>query len=345
MVDELEPQLGAYAQLAVLYGDLAELRGVSRDALFDGTGVNPVSLKAPSAAISISTLKAVARRGMALLDRADNGVALGLMVSARTFGFLGYAALSSATLGEALAVALKFQQGFSTFQLTMVDESEERVAIEFEDRVGWEELSQQALESTLVCIHSLLHELGGLECAADGVEVYLACRKPAGSYPLEAHIPARIHFESEVSRYCFARKLLELPIATMDETLRELAVHQCEQVMNSLPEGASLLRQVGQAIEAELPNGALRDRVARRVGYGSRTLQRRLLGLGTSYAGLVDTTRRAQAGRFMVTTSISLEDVAERLGYGDVASFRRAFRRWFGCTPGMYRKANKGRVL
>jgi AraC-like DNA-binding protein len=33
--------------------------------------------------------------------------------------------------------------------------------------------------------------------------------------------------------------------------------------------------------------------------------------------------------------------VAEELGYTDVASFRRAFQRWFGTSPGRFRSGEQ----
>ncbi|MCC2655254.1 MAG: AraC family transcriptional regulator [Panacagrimonas sp.] len=36
---------------------------------------------------------------------------------------------------------------------------------------------------------------------------------------------------------------------------------------------------------------------------------------------------------------MKLDEMALQLGYGDTASFTRAFRRWFDCAPGEYRKS------
>jgi len=38
-------------------------------------------------------------------------------------------------------------------------------------------------------------------------------------------------------------------------------------------------------------------------------------------------------------TQLSLERVAERLGYSDLANFTRSFRRWTGVPPGVFRAA------
>jgi len=40
----------------------------------------------------------------------------------------------------------------------------------------------------------------------------------------------------------------------------------------------------------------------------------------------------------MRAPELSLEEIAERLGYSDVANFSRAFRRWTNVAPGAYRR-------
>ena len=68
------------------------------------------------------------------------------------------------------------------------------------------------------------------------------------------------------------------------------------------------------------------------------TLQRRLRDNGTQFAALLDQTRqnlalkRLQEGRLMIT------EIAFELGYADLPSFNRAFKRWTGTTPGAYRR-------
>jgi AraC-like DNA-binding protein len=34
-----------------------------------------------------------------------------------------------------------------------------------------------------------------------------------------------------------------------------------------------------------------------------------------------------------------LEEIAERLGYGEMSNFMHAFKRWKGVTPGQFRRS------
>jgi AraC-like DNA-binding protein len=53
---------------------------------------------------------------------------------------------------------------------------------------------------------------------------------------------------------------------------------------------------------------------------------------------LLDTLALEQARELLRQHTLSVEQVAERLGYSDVSNFGRAFRRWTGLTPAAFRK-------
>jgi AraC-like DNA-binding protein len=69
-----------------------------------------------------------------------------------------------------------------------------------------------------------------------------------------------------------------------------------------------------------------------------RSLRRHLRELNTSYQQVTDRLKAELAEQLLRDTSRSVSDIAERLGFGDVANFRKAFKRWLGKTPSEYRK-------
>ena len=68
-----------------------------------------------------------------------------------------------------------------------------------------------------------------------------------------------------------------------------------------------------------------------------RTLQRRLQEENSSFQQLLDETRRELAVQYLAQPDRSLLEIAYLLGFADPSNFFRAFRRWFGTTPGEYR--------
>lgn len=69
----------------------------------------------------------------------------------------------------------------------------------------------------------------------------------------------------------------------------------------------------------------------------TRTLIRRLREEGSQYQELLDQVRQELACWLLVHTELSIEAVAERLGYSDTSNFSRTFRRWLGMPPNAFR--------
>ena len=106
------------------------------------------------------------------------------------------------------------------------------------------------------------------------------------------------------------------------------------------PALAPIVQRVRQAVSAELPTGGVdQERIARRLGLSTRTLQRRLSEVETSFQDVLEQTRRDVAMRMLRDRSASVFDVAYMLGYADTPSFYRAFKRWTGQTPQKYRES------
>jgi AraC-like DNA-binding protein len=76
---------------------------------------------------------------------------------------------------------------------------------------------------------------------------------------------------------------------------------------------------------------------ARALGMSTATLRRRLSDEGTSFRAVASDMRRATA-QSLLATEHALDDIAERLGFSDSRSFRRACQGWFGMAPAEYRK-------
>lgn len=68
-----------------------------------------------------------------------------------------------------------------------------------------------------------------------------------------------------------------------------------------------------------------------------RTLHRRLAASGTNFRALVDECRYEIARQMLDDTDCDVSHVAYMLDYADTSAFARAFRRWSGTTPSLWR--------
>jgi AraC-like DNA-binding protein len=80
------------------------------------------------------------------------------------------------------------------------------------------------------------------------------------------------------------------------------------------------------------------DSIAKAIDMPSRTLQRRLKALGTSFNEVLGEIRFKIAKTNLKSKTWSIQEISAGLGYSDDAHFVRAFKRWSGMTPGEFRK-------
>ncbi|WP_438985291.1 helix-turn-helix domain-containing protein, partial [Aequoribacter sp.] len=57
----------------------------------------------------------------------------------------------------------------------------------------------------------------------------------------------------------------------------------------------------------------------------------------TSFQRLLDQTRSSLACEYLENTRLPVSEIAERCGYSDEANFRKAFSRWQGKSPSLWR--------
>ena len=67
-----------------------------------------------------------------------------------------------------------------------------------------------------------------------------------------------------------------------------------------------------------------------------RTLIRKLESEGTKFQMVRDEFAKKQAVNYLKDASLSVESIGHLMGFSDVSSFRRSFKRWFGETPSQY---------
>lgn len=80
------------------------------------------------------------------------------------------------------------------------------------------------------------------------------------------------------------------------------------------------------------------EEISSLMGMSVRTMRRRLANLGMNFNSIRTDVRMQIAMRYLTTTNISIERIADYVGYSDQTTFTRAFREWKGHTPNEIRQ-------
>lgn len=99
-----------------------------------------------------------------------------------------------------------------------------------------------------------------------------------------------------------------------------------------------LLHDIAIILKTSLGDHPSFDMLASAFNMSGRTLRRQLATAGTSYQKLVDKFRCEYAIECLENGHMTIEDIADSLGFSDVANFRHAFKKWSGHPPTAFRK-------
>lgn len=80
------------------------------------------------------------------------------------------------------------------------------------------------------------------------------------------------------------------------------------------------------------------EQAAGHLGMSTQTLRRQLRQENLTYQGLKDEVRFGVAAEMLADSSDSVEQVGRKLGFAELSSFHRAFKRWTGHSPGQHRR-------
>ena len=98
-----------------------------------------------------------------------------------------------------------------------------------------------------------------------------------------------------------------------------------------------LIQAVERAISRDLTRGSHLEKIAGDLNMSGRTLRRRLTEHALTFEALLEQVRQARTMSLLANPDMSIERITEEVGYSDVRSFRRAFKRWTGQSPSAYR--------
>ena len=101
----------------------------------------------------------------------------------------------------------------------------------------------------------------------------------------------------------------------------------------------SLTMQVRSRIIERLHDGTPnQETIAQSLNVSLRSLQRKLNDEDTNFKTLLESTRRELALHYIRETHRSLGEITYLLGFSEPSNFTRAFKRWTGVSPIVYRE-------
>jgi len=270
------------------------------------------------------------------------GLRIGLATHPRDIGPLGFVLLNSPTVGAAVDNLVRYLGFHQTG--AEITAKQDRGHWRLAYRVLHPALSDfyQDAECTIGILVAGMAHLGIGESSP--VEVHFRRNAPAHEEAYREALPSvAVRFDQPVDAVLVDPDVADHPIVGADQELLHILEQHAQFLLQQAPGEDELHSRVEQAVAQSLHSGQPRiTRVARALGMGERTLQRRLSERGLTFNDVVDQVRERLARQNVARDDVTLTEVAFLLGYSDSSAFIRAFRRWTGETPHVYRKRARG---
>lgn len=319
--------------LALLVRQL-EREGVTAASVLAGTGIVPRELSDRSLTLSLRTYLEVAARARDQSGDFGFALRLGLGPAVGHHGIYGYAILSSATLGEALEVATRYAGlGVGLLDLTLrVTGDFAVVSVQPTTKLG--DMRPFVIDEFLGAWAAGTQAVGA---AMELSELRLDFPAPAHRALYREAFGARVHFDCDAIELRYPASALERALDLSDPATAALCRKQCDALLARLGETGGLVAHVRRAVLQTPGKWPGLDAAAERLHTSARSLTRRLKEQGTSYQQILDDARKEVAIEYLQASELSVDQIAERVGYAETSNFRRAFKKWTGKSPRSYR--------
>lgn len=305
-------------------------RGFGPGPCLAGTALTDADLVGPDAVVTGTQELQIIRNLLALTGNPPGlGIEVGTRYQIASAGILGFALLSSRTMGDALSVGLRFSQLSSTFHRFTLTVGGDDSIFDLDESDIPLDVRRFLLERDLTAIAGIVPILfGGV--MPPGARVMLRTDRDTPLRLLAELLT--VEFESPRNALVFPTQLLAAPLPTADPHTAALCVRQCEELLEqrrSRDGIAGVVRNQLLRVPGQVPTMGL---IAAGMHIAERTLHRRLAREGTSYRALLDEVRETLA-KELLANGLTVKEVSDRLGYSEPAAFTHAYTRWHGSPP------------
>lgn len=318
--------------------ETGETLGLNRAALLEKLSLSESSLTEQGRRLSLVQLMKAGYEIIQMTGEPALGLISGRNSVITALGYPGLLAMSADTVGEALAQLCFFEcltsrchRGQSKLLI-----HEGVGTLSFYSIAPYNTYNIFVVDKAVAGWHSLLGWLTGIEDLVASVHFEFPAPGYLSVYDTLFNCP--VYFGASENSIRLKKGALDTPVIYRDSNLFQSLQAQCFQQMELLSQKFSMGHKVQNAIGPLLHDGSLTiEDVSKHLQLPSWTIRRRLSEEGLSFQMILDETRKDIAINYVKQPSLSLGEIAFKMGFSNTSAFQRAFKRWTGLAPGQFR--------
>jgi len=255
-------------------------------------------------------------------------------------GVLGYTVLSCPDLGMALQLLVKYHRLTSHASDVAISMTDECAIVRQRVKPDYAPLKLEIDEDHVTGILLVVRTLLGTDQTSDAIQVEFSHKRPRYIDGFSEYLGCEPEFGKAETRVSLPTAWLRRPLQTADDTVEEVCSLQCDALVQQLGPANELVDRVRRLILAVPPSRSPKlEEVAASLMMSTRTLERRLQVAGTSFRRIDNDVRMQLADEYLGAGYLSIKEIAYLLGYSQPGTFYRAFKNWYGVTPGEFQRS------
>ena len=334
LINPREPILLVHHYPRALVSLMAEYQ-VSLEALLEGSGVSPAVFDEADSTISYAQYGVMILNALRLFPDVSLGLAFGRYLHITQHGMLGVAVMTAADLQQSIRIMETYYRLLSPIVTIKSAVLGDECIVKAEESWNMGPLQVLAMETFFSGLYQNCEFILGERPPA---RFYFRHSAPAYKEQYREVFGDQCHFDCAADQIVLAKHWLDKPLRWRNPVTCEQALGFCDQQLERITGHESLLIKLKNLPVVTEGKTLPLDEAAEALHMSGRSLRRHLSDLNTSYQQVTDRLKAEMAEQLLRDHSRSVAEIARHLGFGDVANFRKAFKRWLGKTPSEYRK-------
>lgn len=319
---------------------LVEHCGISFLPMLDKAGISPGMLKDPKAKITFEQDTAFVRAMLDAIDDPAIGFHAGQYYKFSSFGHLGLAVASCDRVEDAIQLFMKYiQLSYSHFDVSFMKVGG-RAILRFKDQEDLKELKRFYIERDFSYMLISTRDMFPRTLADQKFKaIHFDFECPTTKEQYETLFECSVSFSMPFNEIQFDEGYLARPLPQANPLTRQLLEEQCESQQAETLGPLGYVQKIQEMVrnsEETIPN---LEGIAEQFHTSSRTIRRKLKAEGYNFQQLLTEELSRRAIYYLETTTLTVEQISQRLGYSETASFIHAFKRWTGKVPTAFRKS------
>lgn len=265
---------------------------------------------------------------------------LGEWANPHSLGVFGYLLLHSQNINEALQKLCRYYPLIGRSLKPILAETKNRYKLGFMFFFEGEftPLGKYQSEIHLSAALSLINKIASEKIIPEYATFRHA--KPSDLTEYKRIFGEKLYFDEEENALIFSKESLAVKTLYENPSLLRLFEDEAEKCLGMEIHGGVKEEISGLILICAGELDFSLEGVAKKARLHPRTLQKKLKDEGSSYTQLLTEVRKKLSKRYLLE-KIDIGTIAIYLGYSEITAFLRAFKKWYGISPGEWLASEK----